>query len=328
MAPLAPASMWIKDLVDLLERSTLQHPHLDEAIALKQAQLPKRIYKYRGDNEYSRLNLRTDTVWMASPESYNDPYDCSFMCSEEKVVAELKKSLIPKFGEVYKLGADDTIKLIEQAVSKGIDPLTFLAQHIAEVNGVTPGNNPQRMAEFFSLMAPKMISDTVGVLRQFRNVTKICSLSAVSDSILMWGHYAEAHKGFCVEYDLEALEPCHSLRRKLYPVIYSPQLYDLTSFAQKLVSPNRQEFNPSSPLLGFLHKFDGWEYEQEWRIVSITHAVVDAHNWAVPMPSRVFLGTKMELQNASELIAICKQKGIEVCRMALAKDKFRLLVQR
>ena len=58
-------------------------------------------------------------------------------------------------------------------MSGATDPLVFLAEYIAEVNGVSPGNNPQQMAEFVSLMAPKMISDTVGVLRQWRKITKI-----------------------------------------------------------------------------------------------------------------------------------------------------------
>lgn len=319
--------MWAKDFVDCLESSTLNHPRLDEAIALKQLHLPKRIYKYRRDSNYSRQNLKTDTVWMASPDSYNDPYDCAFTVAEEQVVTALKKSLLTEFAKVYKLADADATEQIEKAMSGATDPLVFLAEYIAEVNGVTPGNNPQQMAEFVSLMAPKMISNTVGVLRQWRKITKICSFSAVNDSILMWGHYAQDHKGFCVEYDLEKLQPDHPLRRTLYPVIYSPQLYDLTSFAQKLVGPNRQEFNPSSPLLGVLHKFDGWKYEEEWRSISYTQAVVDEHNWTVPTPSRVFLGTKMDSQNAKELVAICEPKGIEVCQMALAKDKFELSSQ-
>jgi hypothetical protein len=316
--------MWIKDFVNRLESSTLDHPRLDEAIALKQAHLPKLIYKYRRDSGDSRENLKTDTVWMASPDSYNDPYDCSFKVAEEHVVTALKKSLLTEFAKIYNLQSEDAIEQIAKAISSAADPLMFLAAHIAEVNGITPGNNPQQMAEFVSLIAPKMIGDTVGVLRQWRKVIKVCSFSAVNDSILMWGHYAQDHKGFCVEYDLESLEPDHPLRRMLYPVIYSPQLYDLTTFAQKLVGPNRQDFNPSSPLLGVLHKFDGWKYEEEWRVISFTQAVVDDHNWAVPTPSRVFLGTKMDSQNAKELIAICDPKGIEVCQMALAKDKFEL----
>jgi hypothetical protein len=242
--------MWIKDFVDCLESATLEQPRLEEAIALKQVHLPKRIYKYRRDSKYSRENLKTDTVWIASPDAYNDPYDCSFTVAEEQVVTALKKSLVTEFAKIYKLEGNEAMDQIESAISSGKDPLVILANYIAGIHGVTPGSNPQQMAEFISLMAPKMICETVSVLRQWRKATKICSFGAVNDSILMWGHYAQDHKGFCVEYDLETLKPEHALRRTLYPVIYSPKLYDLTSFTEKLVGPNRQDFNPSSPLLG------------------------------------------------------------------------------
>jgi hypothetical protein len=35
----------------------------------------------------------------------------------------------------------------------------------------------------------------------------------------------------------------------------------------------------------------------------------------------------MDSQNSKELVAICEPKGIEVCHMALAKDKFDLSSQ-
>jgi hypothetical protein len=36
------------------------------------------LYKYRAFNEYSLSNLKNDTIWLAKPESFNDPFDCSF----------------------------------------------------------------------------------------------------------------------------------------------------------------------------------------------------------------------------------------------------------
>ena len=318
--------MWIEEFVGCIESSTLAKPRLDEAVAMKDACLPKKIYKYRRDGKYARANLETDTVWMASPDAYNDPYDCSFSVAEEHVVDALKKSLVTEFARIYKLPADVADEQIKRAMASP-EPLMYLAEYVHAIHGITSGSNPLQAAEFVSLRASSMIGDTVGVLRQWRKVTKVCSFSAVKDSILMWGHYSQDHKGFCVEYDLEQLPPEHPLRRKLYPVIYSPKLYDLTAYAQKLVGPNRQEFNPSSPLLGVLHKFDGWSYEQEWRVVSMTNTVVNDHNWSVSTPTRVFLGSKMSSENGQALRTICEQKHIEVHQMELAPDRFQLLPQ-
>ena len=93
--------MWIKDFLDCLEASTFGQPRDAEALAIKEQHLPKRLYKYRRDYSNSRENLRTDTVWLSSPDSYNDPYDCSFKVAEDQVVAALSKHLVDHFVETY-----------------------------------------------------------------------------------------------------------------------------------------------------------------------------------------------------------------------------------
>jgi Protein of unknown function (DUF2971) len=317
--------MWITDLVNCLETSTLAHPRLEESLAIKQQHLPRHIYKYRSDSGNSRNNLTTDTVWLGSPESYNDPYDCLFTLSDDLVVAAFKKRLVDDFLRIYRLQSVISAELIEGA-KKSQEPLKTIAGYIQEAKISVKGGNPKQMADFCSTAAAlRPIKDAISILRLFRKVTKLCSFSAVNDSLLMWSHYADHHKGFCLEYDLEALDANHDLRRFLYPVVYSGQLYDLTSFAENLFSSDRQQFNPILPLLGVLHKFDGWEYEQEWRLVSITAAVTEDHNWAVPTPSRIFLGSKFNASANTELLAICKQKKIPMSQMRLADDRFELV---
>lgn len=44
------------------------------------------------------------------------------------------------------------------------------------------------------------------------------------DSLLMWAHYADSHKGYCIEYDTK-LMPVNK-RRYLLPVIYQDKVYD------------------------------------------------------------------------------------------------------
>jgi hypothetical protein len=89
--------MWTKDFVSCLEESTAGHPRVDEAIAIKEQHLPKRVYKYRCDTDYSRDGLKTNTVWMASPESYNDPYDCSLTFPLDTLLTLLEARLVDPF---------------------------------------------------------------------------------------------------------------------------------------------------------------------------------------------------------------------------------------
>jgi hypothetical protein len=69
------AEMWTDNFLQYLKQSTIGESHFEEAIAFKRQHLPKRIYKYRAESPYSRENLTSSTIWLASPDSYNDPYD-------------------------------------------------------------------------------------------------------------------------------------------------------------------------------------------------------------------------------------------------------------
>jgi len=316
--------MWLETFVNCLETSTRRHSRIDEALALKQQHLPKRIYKYRRDSTNSRDNLKTDTVWLASPESYNDPYDCAFSLSDDRVVAAIMRRFVDTFVTGYKLQDVVSSEQIESARNSP-EPLESLVSHIPPELSAARGSNPKLMAEVCAKTTPRLVTDMVSVLRMWRKVTKLCSFSQINDSVLMWSHYAHNHQGFCIEYDLEQLEAIHPLRKFLYPVIYSHQLYDMTPWAEKLADPDLQKFNSECPLLGVLHKFDGWEYEKEWRLVSVTNTVIEDHTFAVPTPTRVYLGSKARVDEHKELLAICEDKTIEVHQMRLADDKFEML---
>ena len=58
----------------------------------------------------------------------------------------------------------------------------------------------------------------------------ICSFSGTKQSIIMWSHYADQHRGYCIEYDTDSLPPEHLFVRMLYPVIYSEKLFDGTTY--------------------------------------------------------------------------------------------------
>ena len=274
---------WIDDFVACIERATLEKPTIDEAIAIKQAHLPKSIYKYRRADDRAIENLKNDLVWMASPETYNDPYDCSFTVVEETAVEEFLKTAHGKFIE--------------------------------------------REVKFDRQKIEQYIRNGVEALRNFRRTMKICSFSAANDSLLMWGHYAGDHKGFCIEYDLEPLLATDPIRRNLYPVMYSKDLYDMTEYFNGTVTAERSDFSPLLPLLSVLRKFDGWKYEQEWRLIRFNKWPSPDHTQQMPKAKRVILGSKMPEPKAREIAAICAGLGIEVWKMSMSMERFELTAE-
>lgn len=61
----------------LMADVTILSSKIDAAHELKSANLPSKIYKFRGINDYAIDNFKNDTVWICSASSYNDPYDCA-----------------------------------------------------------------------------------------------------------------------------------------------------------------------------------------------------------------------------------------------------------
>ena|SRR5215831_7506075 len=141
----------------------------------------------------------------------------------------------------------------------------------------------------------------------------------------MWSHYAKDHQGFRPEYDLQTFDPADAFLRNLYPVTYSHDLVDLTPWAEKLVTGHAEDLTPGFLLLGVLQKFEGWEYEQEWRYVSFQEVPTPNCERLMPPPSRVFLGSKATPATINELRAICDEKNIPVWQMRMASHKYELL---
>lgn len=80
-------------------------------------------------------------------------------------------------------------------------------------------------------------------------------LSSVRDNILMWSHYADQHRGYCLEF--EATDHTYMFG-EAHPVSYSD---DYPSVEFYTVTSSEKVH------LSFLSKYRGWSYEQEWRVV-------------------------------------------------------------
>jgi hypothetical protein len=226
---------WIEQFVECLAAADAQGVKAEEAMALKDRNLPSRVYKYRKNNNYALEGLEADTVWLSSPGAYNDPYDCSIRISEDRFMAGLEKNLIDSFLELFKdrttLGSDEV-----NAAKESPYPLRTAAALIAKSLDDPSTGDPLQLAEvtrkIFSMFFNEWIASIGGAHKE---TLKVCSFSSVKDSIIMWGHYSENHKGFCLEYDISQLPPSELSRRLLFPVIYSEKLFDATRYFQRMI---------------------------------------------------------------------------------------------
>ena len=90
--------------------------------------------------------------------------------------------------------------------------------------------------------------------RHLRSEYGVLCLSAVRDDILMWSHYADFHRGVCLEFDGAA-----KLMQHAFPVSYSKERPSIHMI---------RDSNETAMEKSLRTKSDHWKYEREWRLLS------------------------------------------------------------
>ena len=134
---------------------------------------------------------------------------------------------------------------------------------------------------------------------------------------LMWAHYADSHKGLCLEYDLTRLP--EGYRYGILPVIYSDKRYDATN---AVITRNKNLLmNP------YYFKSSHWKYEKEWRMVITESLVADGEYYAdfYEGISGIHLGLKSfdcHKEKVNKIIEEYSQKGIPVNKIIIEPSSY------
>ena len=171
------------------------------------------------------------------------------------------------------------------------------------------------------------IVDAVNFLKTYPN---IACFSETQTSPTMWAHYADSHQGFVLEYNLKNYNsPCSSCSLKcnnehyelLFPVIYSNERFNAKDFiaaywAQKqLCNLPSNIFIPKDDELAIykilLYKSLDWEYEKEWRIISLCNNMPAI----IRKPIGIYLGANMPAGNKGFLKDFANKNNIPVYEM-------------
>ena len=140
--------------------------------------------------------------------------------------------------------------------------------------------NKADVLEFFRQLEPQVLSRLAPSIDAVLNQhVGIMCLSEVPDSILMWGHYTDDHRGFVVGFDSD-----HAFFSK------RKSQQDEFGFLRQV---NYQHERPrvvlsdtSSPVW-FNTKSDQWAYEKEWRMLRVL-SECDNRKEGTPFPICLF----------------------------------------
>lgn len=316
--------MWINKYVKLMYPKRLEDVQMEEAIQLKYDYIPKSLFKYRAIDEYSIKNFENDVAWFNIAAEFNDPYDCVLTTGDfvgNNATALLKDTILDMKRD---LNIEVTKEELARLENMGFKEMSKLFVDFCRKN---LGKEVEDLAKETILRIQEEGKRNTQVMNETMQISaKICCFSEIKDSILMWSHYANNHKGFCIEYDFkkEGINP--ALTDRLQPVLYEENLFNIGQYFHE-VKGGPNSINPLILKYGSIIKSTEWSYEKEWRITYITPSE-QGFSKELFSPQAIYLGAKMCEEDKKRLIEIAKQKRILVYQMKREHNEFKLVPEK
>lgn len=166
-----------------------------------------------------------------------------------------------------------------------------------------------------------------------KRVTTIC-FTENPNSMSMWAHYANEHKGFCIEYEVMDTS-------NLYPVVYTEKrIQTFSLFIELIYNLFCGEAKVEDKVVIFRYimllgafKDKSWEQEKEIRAIFLNTKVdlnakgkVFECNQIGVRPVKIYIGVKCNDANRELLISMAKDINIEYKNCMLSnEEKFSVL---
>lgn len=259
-----------------------------------------KLYRFEKNEKERCETISNKQLWISAPSEFNDLDDCrirgifGFQMSHEEH---------EKIMNGIKLFYPDESKLENEVLSQEtlnrLKTLIYLFAH----NGNTTENR---------LYASKAWLE---ITEEIKTATGIrCFFGACPDNALMWAHYADNHKGFCIEYEVD---------------IKTPGLLEVT-YSSKLSDPSVTEllFSPEETFRRILTtKKIEWNYEKEWRLVYLRALSPEEKGKNIKRPDsikpvRIITGAKYNPnQKTDENFAVDMAKKMGIDRLTYLEFK-------
>jgi hypothetical protein len=254
--------------------------------------IPARLYKFQTYDSYSIENLKRDQIWFSKPDKLNDPFDCSIPFVFDWTDDEFEKFYDWHFNSLKVQGknAADAVKSLSFTNGK---PNKKYKDYVIKTN------------EYY--MRLKIINEI--------NQMGVACFTENLESILMWSHYADRHKGFCIEFDTNY--PPFSESEKLQRVIYSRKYPTLSVL--DIMQPE-SEYMPIDILIT---KSKSWKYEKEWRLIIVRGD--NPYKYNIEALKAIYFGCSMPNKQMRQLATIFTKSDIRLFRMQRSYSEFNLV---
>lgn len=266
--------------------------------------------------------LKSDRLYYSTPNNFNDPYDTLIYANHLQIIQDI--------GQNLEMCMDS---YLDKLKDKNIQDAKIIAGF-----GYAMWNGSKRdkfLENYF-----RQICDAVTTLKEMlRKYVKVICFSEEQQSMLMWSHYADNHKGFAIIYDKDKIENAENYTNSekliskkpiLKQVTYVQQQTDLTleieDYVRAYKMQNLGDVVPPVPNLSqdklrrmMTEKALDWSYEKEWRVIP-RHISLEHESdlgYMLIKPMAIILGSMCSEENQREIMDICKEKKIPVFKAEL-----------
>lgn len=289
------------------------------------------LYKFYSFESHVIESLSNDLLYFASRHDFNDPIDCN---------PPFKETDYDKFKALY-YKVLSNIKNCDPKFLEFASTDSFLNVLWESINDISVLK--ERV---------ELISDNA----------KILCLSRSNDSPLMWGHYANGHRGFCVGYDIQITSD----------LIFSPELFlkdDVPVNCREITYSNKPidsvecyllslslifEYSSKRDDKGFLsyqnaldvfkngnvtrefttnyiiehltQKHESWSYEEEVRAIVFPDDDKKLHVHKKGLIKKVIFGAKMPQSQRQTIESIIGKHNVSYFESALSEDEIGLKI--
>lgn len=282
--------------------------------------------------------IENERIRFTQPAMFNDPFDTRpnlLALTDDEWIASFLKEEIENDEKLKKLSEESLEKEFSKYGATKEHPLFgFVLQKMKEM---TKTLAPDYFESIFKLQLPIFKN---AIFEAMNNTIGVLSLTEKPDSILMWGHYAESHKGFVIEFDEK--HPFFDQRKKIGEIQGYVRKVNYFRERPKLTiydSSKSEEENINNLIEKFIWaKNIDWEYEQEWRMIYtfrnkeniVIKITPDIYLFPLPIDCvrGIIMGCRISEENKGRLISFLKDhakyRHIHIYQATEDEKEFRI----
>lgn len=222
--------------------------------------IPDKIYKYV-DIGTLKIILTEHTLKFSRPDDFNDPFDCDI----DLINFDFNENINPQ--------VEKEIKIIKELYKDNDD-----VANTSEVFWQDVYRNSQK---------------------DKRNSCRISCFSLKNDSVLMWSHYADKHKGACLEFNNTLEKPFVNLsNEEISEGIVSYEAHKKINYMS--------EDRLSAVYKLFFNKSESWSNEFEYRMITLNNKD-DIQKFNPFFLSAIYFGIKVSEDQVKSFISFISE---------------------